>query len=57
MSFKVKFLSDNDNNNENDINKNNIIFFKNDSIFVFILKKDVSLNKNEFYDAHDHLFI
>ena len=56
MSFKVKFLSDNDNNNENDINKNNIIFFKNDSIFVFILKKDVSLNKNEFYDAHDHLF-
>ena len=57
MSFKVKFLSDDDNNNENDINKNNIIFFKNDSIFVFILKKDVSLNKNEFYDAHDHLFI
>ena len=53
MSFKVKFLSDN--NNENDINKNNIIFFKNDSI-VFILKKDVSLNKNEFYDAHDHFF-
>jgi hypothetical protein len=56
MSFKVKFLSDNDNNNENDINKNNIIFFKNDSIFVFILKKDVSLNKNEFYDAHDDFF-
>jgi hypothetical protein len=54
MSFKVKFLSDN--NNENDINKNNIIFFKNDSIFVFILKKDVSLNKNEFYDAHDDVF-
>jgi len=56
MSFKVKFLSDNDNNNENDINKINIIFFKNDSIFVFILKKDVSLNKNEFYDAHYDFF-